>query len=72
MKVYIVTLCDDDVGEIQGAFNEKKDLIGWWCLNDANWRHEYFNDFMKELGIEVCTGGKALEKKLAKLARDEA
>lgn len=71
MKVYIVTLDDYDVGEIEGAFNEKKEFIGWWCRNDANWRHEYFNGFMSELGIEVCRGTKALEKKLKKLVKDE-
>lgn len=51
--IYIVDACDENLGEAQGVFDEKGKLISAWSCNDANWRDEYFNGFMKTLGITV-------------------
>ena len=48
--VYNVCL---DGHEVEGMFDENKRLLGAWCLNDADWRHEYMNGFMRKLGINV-------------------
>lgn len=43
----------DRLGEVEGMFDEQGKLIGAWCLNDGNWRSEYFDPFMEALGIQV-------------------
>lgn len=47
-----VSLEDDDAGEVEGMFMNGK-LLHWWSGNDANWRNEYFEPLMKELGYTV-------------------
>ncbi len=51
--IYISYFCEDDLGEVQGVFDEKGKMLDCWCCNDANWRHEYMNGFMKNLGVTV-------------------
>lgn len=41
--------------EADGMFDADGNLLGAWCINDAMWRGEYMNGFMKALGIEVVT-----------------
>ena len=50
-KIYHVSYCDKFEGE--GMFDAKGNLLDAWSCNDGVWRGEYFDGFMKELGIEV-------------------
>jgi hypothetical protein len=45
----------DDCCEIEGMFSVEGELLDCWALNDAQWRHEYFNGFMSKLGYRVDT-----------------
>lgn len=54
-KIYFLYLCDDDVGEVEGMFDEQGEMLGNWCCNDATWRGEYFNGFIESLGYEVIS-----------------
>lgn len=48
--------CGDDegvLGEVQGFMNAQGEVVGFWSLNDANWRNEYFNATFQALGIEI-------------------
>ena len=71
VKIYSVSICEDDVGEVEGMFDAKGVLLGWWSLNDANWRHEYFEGFMSELGLEVieASNDRKLVSKLRRAAK---
>jgi hypothetical protein len=63
-KVFMV-YDDGDEGEIEGAFDADGNLLDTWCNNDAHWRDEYFDGFMKKLGIEVVRSDRRdLVKKL--------
>lgn len=44
-KFYLV-----NIDNYQGIFHNSK-LITSWHVNDAEWRSEYFNDFLEYLGI---------------------
>ena len=35
--------------------DENHNILGVWHENDAQWRGEYFNNFMEKLGIEVSS-----------------
>ncbi|HYT42643.1 MAG TPA: hypothetical protein VEP90_09870 [Methylomirabilota bacterium] len=50
-KIYYVSYCDKFEGE--GMFDAKGNLLDAWSRNDGDWRGEYFDGFMKKLGIEV-------------------
>lgn len=52
-RVYLTYVCDDKVGEVEGAFAEDGELLGCWSNNDACWRDEYFSPFMEKLGVET-------------------
>jgi hypothetical protein len=54
--IYIESVCDDDVGEVEGAFDENGNVLDIWSSNDAQWRHEYFNDTFQKLGINIEHG----------------
>jgi hypothetical protein len=56
--IYYSSIEDDDVGEVEGMFGEDGNILGMWASNDANWRNEYFREFMRALGIQVDTSGK--------------
>ncbi len=43
----------DDYGEAEGMFDEHFKLLGAWSRNDAHYRSEYMDGFMKALGIQV-------------------
>jgi hypothetical protein len=43
----------DEQNEIEGMFDLDGNCLGAWCLNDANWRNEYFNGFIEALGYEI-------------------
>lgn len=64
LTIYHVSLCDDEVGEVEGFFDESGSLLATWSLNDANWRGEYQNSLLEALGIQVKTGDKTLEELL--------
>ena len=61
LTIYHVVLCDDEVGEVEGFFDESGSLLATWSLNDANWRNEYHNSLIEALGIRVEQGGSGLE-----------
>jgi hypothetical protein len=57
----------EEYGEIEGMFDEGDHLISAWSCNDATWRNEYFDEFIKELGAKVITSDDPkLVKKLIK------
>lgn len=51
--IFIVYVADDELGEAEGVFDSRGLLLDAWSTNDGNWRHEYYNPFMKKLGITV-------------------
>lgn len=53
MKITIVRLCDDEVGECEGALDENDNVLHWWSLNDADFRMEYFKPLFDKLGVEI-------------------
>lgn len=54
MKIlHLVYGCSEDGGEYQGVFNDQRELIGSWSMNDADWRIEYFQYMMATLGYVI-------------------
>ena len=51
--IYHVYACEGELGEVEGMFDSKGNLISCWCCDDATWRNEYFSGFMQYLGVEV-------------------
>lgn len=43
-------------GEQDFFFDDDGKLIHWWDRNDADYRNEYMDPLMKELGIKVKSG----------------
>lgn len=65
--LYFVDSCefpDDDigieaydmVGEMQFFLDENFKVIASWSNNDANYRHEYMGDLLRQLGADVVHG----------------
>lgn len=68
MKLFFVYTCDEIIGEVQAVFDESDKMLGCWSNDDANWRNEYFDPFMRELGFTcVC---RAPTKKELQLMRE--
>lgn len=70
MKTIYHVYSDSD-GEIEGMFDADGNMLGAWCCNDGLWRGEYFDPFLRKLGIEVkydatgeCEEFKGLRRKL--------
>lgn len=59
---------EDDL--IEGMFDEDGTLLDWWSPNDANWRSEYFNPFMRRLGFEVVEAPDWMQDKLREKAKE--
>ena len=53
MKLYYVYYCNDYGVELDVFFDEKKEILTWWSLNDAHYRHEYMSPLFKLMGYEV-------------------
>jgi hypothetical protein len=53
MKKLFIMYCEDDRGEYELWFNDNDVLIGGYFCNDAQWRGEYFDGMMEDLGIDV-------------------
>ncbi len=68
VRIFNVYDCGDE-GEIEGMFDDKGNLLGWWSCNDGNWRGEYFDGFLSKLGIEVVYDSDDEEKLVRKLRR---
>lgn len=69
MKVIYFSNYEGDLGEAQAMFNDDGTLLDYWCSNDGNWRGEYFDGFLRNLGIQVDYSGqydKEFEKILEK------
>lgn len=64
-KLYLVG-SEGECGEIQGMFTDGCLLLDFWSCNDADWRTEYFNGVMNELGYEVTDPPASLADKLEK------
>lgn len=50
-KLYFLYI--DDPYEYQGMFDDNHVLVGYWSLDDADWRHEYFSGAFAEIGVEI-------------------
>lgn len=59
-----IYFCDyeGDLGEAQAMFDEDGTILDYWYSNDGNWRGEYFDGFLRQLGIKVDYSGKFDEK----------
>ena len=70
-KLYFVSDCDNELGEIGGVLDEKGKVLDCWSLNDADWRNEYFSGFMEKVGIEAVesTSPKHIKASVTKLGR---
>ena len=51
-KIVFVGVENDEVGEVEGMFEEDGTLIDLWACNDATWRSEYFSGILKYLGAK--------------------
>ena len=51
--IYFLSICEDNVGEVQGFFDEAGNVVDFWSCNDANWRGEYFDGLLSKLGYDV-------------------
>lgn len=49
----IGSVCGDDIGEVNVFMDENDTVIGVNSLNDANWRHEYFDYIFASIGVEI-------------------
>jgi len=61
--IYHISL---DSPEVQGIFDVNGNLLGAWSSNDANWRSEYFSEFMEQLGIREENPSKSLRDNMKK------
>lgn len=52
--------------EAQGVFDDKLNLLDVWSCNDADFRHEYFTPFLRQLDIAVETPTTKQEKVMQK------
>ena len=60
----------EEYGECEGIFDSDGTLLGFWACNDATWRNEYFEGFMRSLGFKVEDAPDWIQEKLDKIARD--
>jgi hypothetical protein len=55
----------EDEWEAEGFFDANGRLLACWSRNDADWRSEYMNPLLEELGFKVVTSkNKTLIEKL--------
>lgn len=69
MKI-VYYFSSDKPFECEAMFDEKGKLLGCWSCNDANWRNEFFDDFLEKLGIEVLPLPKKYRKKAIEQIRE--
>lgn len=62
MKTIYFSDYEGDLGEAQAMLDEDGTVLDYWYSNDGNWRGEYFDGFLRELGIKVDYSGKFDEK----------
>lgn len=67
---YFVSAEGADIGEAEGFYTEKGNLIHWWARNDASWRGEYLDPLLKHLGVTIVYDNKKLNKKFYKFMKD--
>lgn len=65
MKILRVVFTEQ-IGEVEGIFDEDGNMLGTWDCNDVQFREEYYNPFLKKLGFKVVrkNDDKFLVKKL--------
>ncbi len=58
-KIYYVCC-----SEFEGMYDAKGTLLYYWSTNDAVWRHEFFDELLRVLGVTVAnkTPGKIQRK----------
>jgi hypothetical protein len=49
----LVSVADDEIGEVEGVFDAERKLITAWHCNDAQWRSEYFDELLAYLGAKL-------------------
>ena len=62
----LISIEDSRIGEAQGILNEFQDVVGFWPANDADFKPEYFGEFLKSLGVEVLESGDKKMKAILK------
>jgi hypothetical protein len=67
-KLYIAYT--EEVGEVEGIFDQDGTMLDFWSCNDATWRNEYFSPFMERLGFDVDVAPDWMVKKLEEAARE--
>lgn len=60
----------EQVGEVEGIFDQDGTLLDFWSCNDACWRNEYFSPFMAKLGYTVEYGPEWMDEKLVEAAKE--
>lgn len=58
MKIIYFSDYEGDLGEAQAMIDEDGVILDYWWSNDGQWRGEYFDGFLRELGIKVDYSGK--------------
>jgi hypothetical protein len=53
LYVYCYSGDSDEIGEVEGIFDDKFVLLDFWHCNDANWSNEYFGGFINKLGFTI-------------------
>ena len=60
-----IRIMEDEDRELQAAFDKDDNLLHFWYLNDANWRHEYLDPLMNAVGIKIKQVGKNAKRNKA-------
>jgi FMN phosphatase YigB (HAD superfamily) len=68
MRKLYISYPEDDL--IEGMFDVDGTLLDAWSPNDANWRSEYLNPFMRKLGFEICDAPDWMDDKLRRYAME--
>lgn len=58
MKTIYFSDYEGELGEAQAMIDEDGIILDYWWSNDGNWRGEYFDGFLRELGYKVDYSGK--------------
>lgn len=56
-KVVYFASYEGDLGEAEAMFDSDGSLLGLWACNDGNWRGEYFDSFLRGIGVTIDYSG---------------
>ena len=68
MKIYYAY---SDNYDSEGFYDDEKDLITFWSLNDANFRIEYMNPLFQRLGVEIENADEQLQDRFERFLEVE-